>query len=397
MDATTAPRRILFVINSLAGGGAERVMTTLLRHSAQWRGRYEMALALLDEEPAAYAPPDWIEVHRLDTKFRLTSGVARLRTLVRETRPDLIVSFLTRANVAAVAAAAGTGTPVVISERVNTLAHLPGGLAGLAGRAMVRLAYPRAARVIAVSQGVADDLTARFAVPGERISVLSNPVDGEAIRARAAAPAADIPEAPYVVAMGRLVSNKNFALLIDAFAASGLPGRLLILGEGPERGALERRIAELGLADRILLPGFSDNPFPAIAAAHAYVLPSNAEGFPNGLVEAMTLGVPVIATDCPSGPSEILAERAPGQTTGLDLAAHGLLVPCDDRDALAEALRRLRDPALRDRYAGAAARRARDFAVDAAVARYWAVIEAAAANIPAPPAIEPGRWSGVLR
>lgn len=397
MDATIAPKRILFVINSLAGGGAERVMTTLLRHSTPWRARYAMALALLDEEPAAYEPPDWIEVHRLDTGFRLSAGVARLRALVLRTRPHLIVSFLTRANVAAVAAAAGTGIPVVVSERVNTLAHLPAGLSGLAGRAMVRLAYPRAGHVIAVSQGVADGLAARFAVPKERMSVLSNPVDGAAIRARAAAPAPDVPKAPYVVAMGRLVPNKNFALLIDAFAASGVPGRLLILGEGPERGALERRIADLGLADRILLPGFSDNPFPAIAAAHAYVLPSNAEGFPNGMVEAMTLGVPVVATDCPSGPSEILAERAPGQTAGLDVAAHGLLVPCDDRAALAEGLRRLQDPALRDRYAEAAGRRARDFAVDAAVARYWAVIEAVAARDPAPPAAEPGRWSGALR
>lgn len=378
MDAKAAPRRILFVINSLAGGGAERVMTTLLRHSAGWRGRYEMSLALLDNEPDAYAPPDWVTVHRLDADFSLVRSLHRLRALVRRTKPDIVLSFLTRANVAACGAVAGTGIPFIISERVNTLAHLPGGVAGLAGRAMVRLAYPRADHVIAVSQGVADGLVGAFGVSRARISVLSNPIDGDAIRARTAAPDGALPAAPYMVAMGRLVPNKNFALLVDAFAAAAIPERLVIFGEGPERAALERQIAALGMTDRILLAGFSDNPFPAIAAARCYILPSNAEGFPNGLVEAMTLGVPVISTDCPSGPSEILAGRAPGRTAGLDIAPHGLLVPCDDRYALAEGLRRMQDPALRDRYAKAARARSEDFTVAAAVARYWAVIEGVA-------------------
>lgn len=398
MDAKAAPRRILFVINSLAGGGAERVMTTLLRHSARWRERYEMSLALLDNEPQAYEPPEWITVHRLDANFSLVRSLGRLRALVRRTRPDIVLSFLTRANVAARAAVAGTGIPFIISERVNTVAHLPGGLAGLAGRLMVRLTYPRADHVIAVSQGVADGLVDSFGVSRTRISILSNPVDGDAIRARAAAPDGPLPPAPFMVAMGRLVPNKNFALLIDAFAAAAVPERLLIFGDGPEREALARRIATLGMADRILLAGFNDNPFPAIAAARCYILPSNAEGFPNGLVEAMTLGVPVISTDCPSGPSEILGERPPGRTAGLDLAAHGLLVPCDDRDALAEGLRRLQDLALRGHYAEAARARAEDFTVAAAVARYWAVIEGVVhsetADRPSP-ASEPAQCLGV--
>lgn len=392
MDAKAAPRRILFVINSLAGGGAERVMTTLLRHSSAWRGRYEMSLALLDNEPCAYDPPDWMTVHRLDADFSLIRSISRLRALVRRTKPDIVLSFLTRANVAACAAVTGTGIPFIISERVNTLAHLPSGMAGLIGRAMVRLAYPRAEHVIAVSQGVADDLVEHFGVQRARISVLSNPVDGDAIRIRAAAQDNRLPAEPYVVAMGRLVPNKNFALLIDAFAAAAIPERLVIFGDGPERAALERRIATLGMTERILLAGFSDNPFPAIAAARCYVLPSNAEGFPNGLVEAMTLGVPVISTDCPSGPSEILAARAPGRTAGLDMAAHGLLVPCDDRNALADGLRRMQDAGLRDHYAEAARTRAEDFAVAAAVARYWAVIEGVAhgGTVERPsPAIEP--------
>jgi N-acetylgalactosamine-N,N'-diacetylbacillosaminyl-diphospho-undecaprenol 4-alpha-N-acetylgalactosaminyltransferase len=374
MEHPAMPKRILFVINSLAGGGAERVMATLLRYSGDRRDRFAMSLALLDNQPSAYAPPDWLPVHHLDAGGGLAQSARRLRGLVRAQRPDLVLSFLTRSNVAACLATAGTGIPFAISERVNTSAHLPRSLSGRVSRQLVRLTYPRARRVIAVSEGVAEDLCRNFGVAGARIRVLANPVDDDLIRARANEPVASPVDAPYVVAMGRLVPNKNFALLIDAFADAAVPGKLVILGEGPERAALEHRIADRDLGGRVLLPGFLDNPFPLIAAADCYALPSNAEGFPNGLVEAMALGLPVISTDCPSGPSEILGERPRGGRSGLDCAAHGLLVPCDDRGALAEGLRRFQDRDLRQRYAHAARIRADAFSVTASVDRYWEVI-----------------------
>lgn len=377
------PKRILFVINSLAGGGAERVMATLLNHSGDRRDRYAMSLALLDEEPSAYAPPDWMPVHRLDSGGSMVASARALRRLVGETRPDLVLSFLTRSNVAACLATTGTGRRFVISERVNTSAHLPHGLSGGISRFLVRRTYPRARRVIAVSEGVAEDLTRNFGVSSGRIRVLANPVDGDAIRARGMEPAPHLTDASYAVAMGRLVPNKNFALLIDAFADAEIPGTLVILGEGPERATLEAQIARRGLGEHVLLPGFLENPFPVIAGAACYVLPSNAEGFPNGLVEAMALGLPVISTDCPSGPSEILAERPRGGLTGLDCAPHGLLVPCDDRAALAEGLRRYQDADLRRRYAAAAQARADAFSVASSVGRYWEVIEEALADAPA--------------
>ncbi|MDQ8755447.1 glycosyltransferase [Sphingosinicella sp. LHD-64] len=394
MEHTPVPKRILFVINSLAGGGAERVMATLLRHSGDRRDRYAMSLALLDEEASAYAPPEWLPVHRLDSGGGLVRSARRLRALVGETRPDLVLSFLTRSNVAACLATAGRDVPFAISERVNTSAHLPRNISGRVSRTLVRRAYPRARRVIAVSEGVAEDLSANFGVARARVRVLANPVDGDLIRARAQEPDSLPVDGPYVVAMGRLVPNKNFALLIDAFADAAVPGKLVILGEGPERDALERRIAARNLGGRVLLPGFLDNPFPLIAGADCYVLPSNAEGFPNGLVEAMALGLPVISTDCPSGPSEILAERPRGGLTGLDCAAHGLLVPCDDHAALAEGLRRYQDPDFRQRYAAAARARADAFSVAASVGRYWEVIEEALADAPlaAPRTNGPAQW-----
>ena len=370
-------KNVLFVINSLTGGGAERVMATLLRHSEAWRHSHKLSLALLDDTPAAYSLPDWLPVTQLDTRGGLLASILQLRALVRRSPPDVVLSFLTRANVSTCLALAGTGTPFVLSERVNTSAHLPRGLSGMVSRALVRLTYPRARHVIAVSQGVADDLTSAFGVREERVSILSNPVDEALICERAQDWTVPVPDGPYVAAMGRLVPNKNFGLLVDAFARSGIAGRLVIMGEGPERAALVRKIADLGLADRVSLPGFLENPFPVIARAQCYVLPSNAEGFPNGLVEAMALGVPVISTNCRSGPSEILAERPRTPIGGLECAAHGLLVPCDDRAALAEALLVYQDEARRLHFARAAEARARDFTVAASVARYWAVIEGA--------------------
>lgn len=370
-------RKILFIINSLTGGGAERVMATLLRHSEDWRTQYDIALALLDDEPQAYAIPDWITIHQLDCGFSLIRSASRLRALVREIRPDATLSFLTRANVANAYAMRGRNRPWIISERVNTSAHLGADAAGKVGRMLVRLSYPKASAVIAVSHGVADDLVRNFEVPAARVTAIANPVDVDFIARRAAEPAPIPIDGPYVAAMGRLVANKNFALLIDAFAASGIPGKLVIGGEGPLRGALDAQIARLGLQGRVILAGFLENPFPLVAGARYFVLPSNAEGFPNGLVEAMATGVAVVSTNCLSGPSEILAEAAREDISGVTRSKHGILVPCNDPAAMAGAMRALEDETLRTHYAMAARERAGAYAPHNAARRYWRVIEQA--------------------
>jgi N-acetylgalactosamine-N,N'-diacetylbacillosaminyl-diphospho-undecaprenol 4-alpha-N-acetylgalactosaminyltransferase len=182
-------------------------------------------------------------------------------------------------------------------------------------------------------------------------------------------------DAPYVVTMGRLVPNKNFRMLIDAFARSGIDGKLLILGDGPERGALTNQINALDLAGKVVMPGFAANPFPTLRRAKFFVSPSNAEGFPNALLEAMSVGIPVISTNCPSGPAEVLAgiarERVQG---GVCFAPHGILVSPDDPAAMAEALRAMQDPERRRVYSEQAAQRASEFGVARSRDAYWAVI-----------------------
>jgi glycosyltransferase involved in cell wall biosynthesis len=369
--------KVLFIINSLAGGGAERVMTTLLCNSSAWRDRYDISIALLDNEPAAYALPDWITVHQLNGRGSLWPSIRQLRQLTAALKPDITLSFLTRANVANWASRIGKRGPWLISERVNPDAHLEKGLAGRIGRLLIRLCYPQATGVIAVSQGVADELSGKFAVPVERIVVVANPVDTDGIQRQATIRCPLSIDGPYVAAMGRLVENKNFSLLIDAFAKSAVAGKLVIIGDGPLRLALEDRVAAYGLQDRVILTGFLENPFSLLSGAQIFVLPSNAEGFPNGLVEAMSVRKPVISTDCKSGPFEILGGPQGSTITDMTLASFGILVPCNDIDAMAAALQYLQDKSAREAYANLAFERTKCYTPAMAAQRYWQVIEAA--------------------
>ncbi len=367
-------KRALFLINSLEGGGAERVMSTLLRHSEAERDEFDIVLGLLDNEPAAYTVPDWVDVRQFDCRKSLLRSLSVVQRLVADVRPHVTMSFLTRSNMANVLSARA---PCVISERANTSAHFPSGLRGMLPRAMVRAIYPRATRVIAVSEGVADDLRETFGVAPDRLIAIPNPVDVDAIVARATEPSPIAIEGPYILAAGRLTKSKNFAMLIRAYAAAQCPQRLVIIGEGAERDALLSIANECDVADRVVMPGFAANPYALMRNADMFVLSSNAEGFPNGLVEAMAVGAPVIATNCRSGPSEILAEMSRDQIEGVTFAKHGVLTPTDSVDAMAEALNAMCDPERRRAYGEKAALRARAYDAVVAKDRYWAVLREA--------------------
>jgi glycosyltransferase involved in cell wall biosynthesis len=377
-------RSILFLINSFAGGGAERIMSILLSRSEKKSSEYQIHLALLDKEPVAYPIPSWITLHQLDCQFQLPRSLVQVRRLIRELRPAITVSFLTRANVANCAAMPGTAKPTVISERINTDMQLGTGLRGLVTKAIVRLAYPRASRVIAVATGIADTLVCNYGVERKRVEVIPNPVDGDAISRRASESVDHAFNGPFTFAMGRLVPNKNFGLLLRGFAKSGIPGKLVIAGEGPERSNLMELARSLGISDRLLLPSFIANPHALLARADAFVLPSNAEGFPNSLVEALSLGIPSIATNCPDGPAEILAGSNQRSIVGTCFAPAGILVPMDDVEALSAALVAVHEPELRQRLSQEGPKLAAKYSVTNSVARYWSVIEQELAKSRAP-------------
>ncbi|MBL8545043.1 MAG: glycosyltransferase [Hyphomonadaceae bacterium] len=370
----TRRKRALFLINSLTGGGAERVMCTLLRHSEPERDEFDISLAVLDKEQAGNSAPDWVDVHQFDCRFSMARSIMAVRQLHAALQPDVSLSFLTRANIANVINAR---TPCVISERAHTSHHFAKGLRGAVSRTMVRAVYPRASRVIAVSDGVARDLRDNFGVPESTLVSIPNPVDADAIKEKAKEAPTIAIDAPFIMSAGRLVSVKNFAMLIRAFAAAGGDRKLLIAGEGEERGALEQLARELGVAERVILPGYVANPYPMMAAADIFILSSDSEGYPNALIEGMAVGRPVIATNCNSGPSEILAGKPRVAVSGITYAEHGVLVPVDNADAMAEAIRTLDDPKKRADYGEKAAARAASFSAGAIKDRYWDVLREA--------------------
>lgn len=334
--------RITFVINSMDGGGAERVLATLLQ---QWvafgEAGMSLRLVLLDDLPMKYPLPASLPVQVLDCRQSLWRSVWQLQAALRKDLPDLVISFLNRSNFAAILAAKRLGVRVLVSERVNTSSHFASmGRRGQVSKLLVRFLYPQADGVIAVSQGVAQDLLRNFGVPKQRLHVIYNPYDIAALRRQATAtPEVDLPPR-YIVGVGRLTPNKNFSLLLRAYAQLITDAHLVVLGVGEELARLEQLAASLGLAERVHFKGYLLNPHAVVARALVFVSSSDAEGFPNAAAEAMAVGTPVVMTDCPSGPAELLGGHAPAGG-GARAVQHGWLVPVGDASALTEAMDRV--------------------------------------------------------
>ena len=215
---------------------------------------------------------------------------------------------------------------------------------------------------VAVSQGVGLDLQKRLRMTADRLRVIHNPIVDHELTQRAmqAAPHAWLTqhEIPVFVAVGRLVPIKDHATLLRAFALlrRRRPARLILLGEGPERPRLERLSRDLGLNNDVAMPGFCTNPAAAMRRAAAYVLSSRVESLSNTLIEALACGCPVVATDCPCGPREILRD-----------GRFGTLVACEDAEALSSAMHTTLDQAHnRDQLRA----RANDFSFDHIIPQY---------------------------
>ena len=370
----SAPRSIVFVINSLTAGGAEHALVEMLAYLEDHLRGYTVHLVLLDVEEELHAVPPWVQKHVLNANFSFFWSAVSLTRLLRHLAPAVTLSFLNRSNCVNVISSKLLKYPCIISERTHPTTRFGTGLSAVITKAIMRLAYPRADQVIAVSGGVRDDLMANFGVHGAKIRVIYNPIDMDRICERALeAPSTNVPQS-YIVSAGRLVPSKNFRLLIESYRSSGIDESLVILGEGEERRELERLVSSLGLDGRVILPGHMQNPYPIIGAARLFVSSSNLEGFPNALIEAMALGCPVVATDCDTGPMEILAGNKRARCTEVMLAEHGILVPVNSADLLAEAIRIGCRESIRTMYSQRSKERARDFGIRSSIDQYWSVI-----------------------
>lgn len=326
---------ISLLLPDLELGGGQRNLIAL---AAELRalGRDVELIVCNGSGPLRAAVPEDVPVVDLG-RDRVRSALPPLVRHLRRRRPDCLLSSIEHASVLAVVAGsvAGTGAKVVV--RVATsLRRLAGeDLGGRVVASLARLLYPRAAALVVNSPGAADDLAAFLRIDRRRIAVLHNLAVSRQLAA--AGSPEDVPhpwlapgEPPVVLAVGRLARVKNHRLLVDAFAVvrRTLPSRLIILGDGPERAALEAQVRRLSLEDDVDLPGFAADPAPFMRRSRVFVQSSDAEGSPNALIEALACGATVVATDCRNGPRDVLAS-----------GRYGRLTRVGDRDDLVAALR----------------------------------------------------------
>lgn len=328
-------QRITLFTSTLGGGGAERVLVNLATALAAHGHPVELVLGSA-AGPYREQVPHSVPVVDLGASRTIYSVASLARHLAR-TRPAALLSALDTANIAALAARAIARVPTRVVVSIHSPLRVEAtGPVGFVDRWMPRLTrwtYTAADAVVAVSKGVGDELARETRVPADRIHVIYNPVVTGSLLEKAAAPVDHpwlVPGAPPVfLGIGRLTRQKDFDTLLRAFARvrAQREARLLILGEGEERPALETRVRQLGLACDAALPGFVANPFAYLAHASGFVLSSAWEALPTVLIEAMACGTPVVSTRCRFGPEEILED-----------GRFGHLVPVGDDAALASAI-----------------------------------------------------------
>ena len=345
----------------MRGGGAERVAINLIRALVERGHEVDLVVMRGEGELLGLLPPS-VRIFDLKAK-RIRHVIRPLIRYLRERRPVGMQVRMWPLTVIAIIAArlSRVAVRVVVSDHVSLSQQYGGSAVTMATlKASTRLFYPMADARIVVSSGSADDLARLSNIPRDRFTVIHNPVSAPRgpIDTNPAVELLWSGGEPRILAAGSLKPQKNFALLIRAFAnlVKMRPAKLMILGEGELRGALEELARSLGVADRVLMPGFAVDPWPYYASADLFVLSSDYEGFGNVIVEALHAGLPVVSTDCPAGPAEILEH-----------GKYGKLVPYGDADALASAMADALDSDVDPEVQKA---RAQTFAMDGALDRY---------------------------
>ncbi|MFP4212738.1 MAG: glycosyltransferase [Desulfohalobiaceae bacterium] len=330
------PRIGIFVSYS-GDGGVEKMVSNLARGFLQAGHQVDMVLIKARGAHLGSIPPE-ARVIDLQAGSTLLSLPGLIKYL-RQENPQALLAAKERAAKVALLARRMTGRPEKLLLRLGI--HLSQSLQGKSAlhRALryypARWLYPGADRIICVSQGIAQDLAGICRLPASRFRAIPNPVLTPEIYQLAE----QQPEDPWlsssgcsrILAAGRLTRQKGFDVLLQAFArlCTQQPCRLLILGEGPLRPQLQKQIQDLGLKDLVQMPGFRANPYAYMARADLFVLSSRFEGSPNSLKEALALGTPVVATDCNSGPRQILQDGRFGPLVQVD-DPYGLALAMQD-------------------------------------------------------------------
>ncbi|MDO6443707.1 glycosyltransferase [Marinobacter sp. 2_MG-2023] len=371
--------KVAFLVNSLSGGGAERVIQTL-SNSLVGKG-FDIYLILLDDEDIRYDLDDRVKVLRLKTSF-LSKGplkililpfqAAELSVVLRRIDVKNVISFLVRSNFVSVISGIFSNRKVVISERnYSKLQYNSKGFKGFVMNSLIKFLYKRADLILPISHGIECSLISDYGLDSRKIKVIHNPQDLKAIKELSVQSGNDDffikNNGFFYVTVGRLVDQKDHVTLINAFKRVQevrSDAKLIIIGDGSLKSYLKDSVDKLKLKDHVFFLGFVNNPFFYLNNSDVFVFSSKFEGFGNVLVEAMACGLPVISTDCLSGPSEILRD-----------GEYGILVEVGNVNEMSNSMLSLLDNKKYDYYRGKSLARSLDFDVDIVELKYLSVFE----------------------
>lgn len=382
-------KKLAILTHSMGGGGAERFITYLLEGLCN---EYDIHL-LLFERRIEYTLPENITVSYLEDEklnersnivnvLRLSLAVGRLKKYCQTNSIDIVVSFLNRPNyVACLAKLFGLRGKLIINEQQNSLFWYRNGFfRKIIGNLLVERLYPKADVIVPNSEGIRCLLEDEYKIKS-KFFVTKNIIDHTRIKELKSENADDIIFDGFTfIYASRIYNGKGHKMLFDAVSEiKDRNFRLLLLGKGDLEESLFQYAKDLGISDKIKFLGFQANPFKYFNRSDCFVMTSESEGSPNVLVEAMVCGLPIISTDCQTGPRELLApETHPLQqiTEGISIADFGILVPVGDKKSLAEAmLKIMNEPELAKMYAEKGLPRTLDYSFDLVIPKYKNLLE----------------------
>jgi len=367
--------KITILIYSLASGGAERVVSILLKELSQ---RYEIELVLM-RDAIFYDIPNNVQVTFLENSNPTENGIIKLlklpflgwryKKLLKNS--DVSLSFMNRPNYINIFAKLfGSKVKTIISERAMPSLQHKKGIQGKINKLLIQYLYPKADIVIANSKGNSFDLEKFFYI--KNVKIIYNFIEKKECKNNKK-------DNKFIfITIGRFDEGKNHKLLIKAFNELDIDAELWLIGDGYLREDLEKRVKDLGLVDKIKFLGRQKDVFKFLKEADCFVFSSNYEGFPNVLLEALSCNLPIISTDCPSGPREILSPNSDilKQTEDIEIVEYGILTKVGSVESMKKAMKLIyENNKLRYNFKNKSQNRLKEFKVSKIIKEWERVIE----------------------